>query len=479
MLEEIYDSAARKASHKVDREDENYGDAATLFAREFGGKVFAHEFMEGEPEERDTAEGYEKTAGSFTLTDEPVNGIDEIADYAPEAGRILTLYEVRSGNSNTLASNIKELEQHLAGTREGTLEYGEAKQRLINAQRAPLGLHAGAEYSRLRSSELMAKDHISFGDLYETITTINKMARPGDPEGGVIRGGSINAGTLLCPGSTAVPQALYKTLNTIAEKMNVIKQTEDPALRKTRAIQLTAFAYQMTLSEHSFSDGNGRTCRLFCDTILQTFGLPPHTPIKEETQITEIIGKEMDFNKGFNVFLKAVKLTDKELKKDPEIQKQKLISPVPEKEKHTDNPYRMSALYEVNEGTVNALTDLKAEARQAKSRLKNSPEFKALQASIDKCLNLATKIQDNRDSIGFNITKAEAAYASAIRGMRKAAKAYESYKMKDHTANKEAESKKKKLNSDDIRKLRLVNNVLNNNELGKEKKSQGRPGIGR
>ncbi len=478
LLEDIYESAAQKVLRAVDREDRDFGDAATLFAREFGGKLYSHEFMENEPDDRDTAEGYERTTASFTLTDEPAPGIGDIDDYKPESGRVLTLYEARSGNSNTLSSDIKELEQHLARAEEGTLEYEEAKQRLLNAQRAPLGLHAGAEYSRLRSSELIGKDHISFSDLYETITTINKMARPGDPEGGMLRGGSINAGDLLCPAATAVPQALYKTLSTIAENMNIIKQTDDPALRKTRAVQLAAFAYQMTLSEHSFSDGNGRTCRLFCDTILQTFGLPPHIPTKEETQITEMIGNEMDFNKGFHVFLNGVKLSDQELKKDPEIQKQKLISPAPEKEKQVNNPYRMSALYEVNEETVNALATLKDEARHAKGFFKNSPEYKALQVSIDKCLILATKIQENRDKAGFNITKAEAAYASAVRGMRKAAKAYVTYKMKDHTANKKVEPGKKKLNGDDKRKLNLVKKLLDNKELVKEKKPHGGPGIG-
>ena len=71
---------------------------------------------------------------------------------------------------------------------------------------------------------------------------------------------------------------------------------------------------------------------MFADSILQTFGLPPHTPSKEETEIIKTIGTgKMDFNKGAEVFLKGVQKSDLELKKDPEIAKQRLISKQAEK----------------------------------------------------------------------------------------------------------------------------------------------------
>ena len=61
--------------------------------------------------------------------------------------------------------------------------------------------------------------------------------------------------------------------------------------------------------------------------------------------------------------------------------------------------------------------------------------------------------------------KAEAEYASSIRGMRKAAKSYKDYKLKDKTADKKAEPGKKKLNSDDKKKLDLIESVEKNEKL--------------
>ncbi len=95
---------------------------------------------------------------------------------------------------------------------------------------------------------------------------------------------AISAGRIEGVGTFTAPKALYKTLSTIADSMNKIKKTQNEALRKTQAIQLAGFAYAVTLSEHVFMDANGRTCRLFADTILQTFELPPHTPLPDMTR---------------------------------------------------------------------------------------------------------------------------------------------------------------------------------------------------
>ena len=122
-------------------------------------------------------------------------------------------------------------------------------------------------------------------------------------------------------GSFTASKTAYKTLSKIADTMNTIKQTKDPALRKTQAVQLAAFANSMLISEHLFGDGNGRTCRLFADTILQSFGLPPHTPNEKMMNVAKTMGKEMDFNKATNLFMSGIKKSDELLKQERERQK--------------------------------------------------------------------------------------------------------------------------------------------------------------
>ena len=256
--------------------------------------------------------------------------------------------------------------------------------------------------------------------------------------------------------------------------MNRIKQTEDPALRKTRAIQLAAFAYQMMLSQHVFNDGNGRTCRLFADSILQTFGLPPHSPTKAESEIIATIGEgHMDFNEGARVFLDNVKKSDLELKKDPEITNERLRREPPEKKPggmHEKTSLKFSALYEVDDDTISILHDLKQSAKNASGRFRNSQEYKDFQSAIDKSYTLARTINTGRGSQGFNLKQAEAEYASSIRKLFKTAADYKTYKMKDHTEDPLADPDKKRLNEKDRGKLDLVDSVMKNENLIKVKK---------
>ena len=44
---------------------------------------------------------------------------------------------------------------------------------------------------------------------------------------------------------------------------------------KANPVEVAALAYQKMVSLHPFSDGNGRTCRLVMDYVLQSSGLPP------------------------------------------------------------------------------------------------------------------------------------------------------------------------------------------------------------
>lgn len=244
---------------------------------------------------QDKKESYDNTANAFKFATEPMEGIEDIEEYNPDKDSVMALYSGRAGNSTTL--------------KKGTAD---------DVKKGIFGLHVGAETSRMHSSELMNKKNVTFADLYNTFSSLNQSLRPEDSMGGKIRGKGITAGSIVGVGGFKAPETLYKTLSTVADYMNQIKQVEDPALRKTRAVQLAAFAYQMTLSEHVFGDANGRTCRLFADTILQTFGLPPHTPNPEEEKIVKTLGFEMDFNKGAEVFLDGIKKSDNILKQERE-----------------------------------------------------------------------------------------------------------------------------------------------------------------
>ena len=482
FIQEMYDNLAEKVVATLNPDGEGYDDLNSFLATQMGGSVFSTKLLDFPPEERDTEAGYHDSADGLKLADEPMEGIEEIAEYKPESGRIIALYEGRAGNSNTLRDEwLQQLEKDVEATKNNVDKqaYNKALEDLEKAKKAPFGLHAAAEYARIRSSEMMAKDEIGLADVWETFSNLNRMARPNDPEGGTLRGQGITAGELKGPNVMAVPQQTYQTMQTIAEHMNTIKQTQDPALRKTRAIQLAAYAYQMTLSQHVFSDGNGRTCRMFADSILQSFGLPPHIPSKEEGKISKTIGTgKMDFNKGAEVFLKGVQESDLELKKDPELVKERLISKQAEKKQpekkqpnKEKNRLRLSAIYEVSDDTVDLLGDLKRQAAHAKGNFRDSQEYKNFLGAVNQSHLLAKEIQQKRDTAGFDLKKAEAAYAASIRKLFKTASDYTDYKLKDHTENRQKEPEKKKLNDKDREKLNLMKNLTENKLLTKEKEA--------
>ncbi|MBO6297316.1 MAG: Fic family protein [Lachnospiraceae bacterium] len=263
-------------------------------------------------DEKDTAEGYDKSASDFHFSGQKLEGIEDIVSYDPDKDRVKGLYQGRTANSTTLGRDPQKLREELAALPEG--EQYDRRREVLQSQiegyeNGTYGLNVGAEVARMHSSELRDKNKVSFGDVYKAYSEINKAMRPGDEAGGKLRGEGVKAGAINGVGASVVPEAVFKTMQTIADGMNEIKNTEDPALKKSMAVELASFAYQMTLSEHSFKDGNGRTCRLFADTILQTFGLPPYTPSKDEAVNLKMhtIGEQMDFAKGTEVLFDGVK----------------------------------------------------------------------------------------------------------------------------------------------------------------------------
>ena len=268
---------------------------------------------------RDTDEGYSITESSFHLATEPMEGIEDIAEYNPNSGRVQVLYDGRSGNSGTLESKVEDRQREFNEIPEENKEAKKIAQDNLNeALQSTAGLRAGGESARIHSAGLMNKKSVSFGDLYNVISDLNKQARLGDPDGGRLRPVGVSAGEINGVGTFVTSKALFKTLNTIADNINEIKKTGDEALRKTQAIQLASFAYNMTLSEHVFNDANGRTCRLFADTILQSFGLPPHIPQEDLRNNSKTMGNNIDFDKGARAFLQGIRQSDKILKEEKE-----------------------------------------------------------------------------------------------------------------------------------------------------------------
>jgi prophage maintenance system killer protein len=264
------------------------------------GTDFARKVGKAVHEKKDTREGYEESQKGFTLADKAMEGVHDIADYDPELADYGVLTKGRMGNSNSY-----DLDPNSQAYQKKKGEFEDA------AEAARQGA-----VSMRKSTE-----DIGFGDLYSVFSEINKRTQAGNADGGKLRGegaGSQSEG-ISGVSSGVLGEDTFRTLSTIASKMNEIKKVKDRDLQKTQAIQLAAYAYQMSISEHVFRDGNGRSCRLLADTVLQTFGLPPHTPLDEESKIGGSIGNKMDFDKGAQVFLGGVKSSDAKMKSEGKV----------------------------------------------------------------------------------------------------------------------------------------------------------------
>ena len=285
---------------------------------------------------QDTEAGYKRTEEAFRFANEPMAGIDFLEDYDPAKESVAVLYGGRAGNSGTLKHTVEEYQEKLAGMQEGDPLYNSTKQNLEKAETARAGLIMGGEMARNRSVDLRNKNGVSFGDLYFILSDLNGTVMPKEKQGGKLRGFGIVSGKVNGSGSFVAPVNLYKTLSKIADGINQVKKVEDTALRKTRAIQLASFSYQMLVSEHVFPDANGRTSRLFADTILQTFGLPPHMPQKDK--LIKTMGEPMDFNAGALGFYKGICQSENILREEREKE------PLPKEGTPEDRQYLLSAI---------------------------------------------------------------------------------------------------------------------------------------
>ncbi len=263
-------------------------------------------------EAKNTTQGYDDTLSKFSLakdSSEIMAGVSDIADYDPAKADFSTLQSGRMANSTTFST----AQDASSGKNASSEAKSAMKKKLKQFDNATKTATKGAV--KLRETET-----VGFSDLYTLMCGINKSLRAGDKKekhqagGGKIRGMAVSAGAIDAVGSAKLPEDVLRTFSFLASKINEIKQTKDRDLQKTQAIQLAAFAYQMTISEHMFEDGNGRSCRLLSDAILQTFGLPPHLPTDAEKEIGGTIGNDLDFAKGADVFLQGVQASDKTMK---------------------------------------------------------------------------------------------------------------------------------------------------------------------
>ena len=246
---------------------------------------------------------YDTEVGHYRMADTVMPGVDAIPEYDPARNKGQALLEARMANSGTLSGEQLDNLGHVSRT----------DPRVLKQQKADFA--KSTEVAR-KAAVSMRKPNaeINFGTIWNLMSSLNATANKG-ATGGKLRGTKIQAGRVRGTDAAQLPETVFATFSTIADQIKAIKATQDRNLQKSQAIKLASFAYQMTLSEHMFSDGNGRSARLLADTILQTFGLPPHTPLEEEKHIVKSLGERegMDFDRGAQVFLRGVQQSSQTL----------------------------------------------------------------------------------------------------------------------------------------------------------------------
>jgi len=430
FMQGFYSDLAKNITNSIENAElrKNELNYAKAYIYDFGDEKTIKDYLKNRFKPVDSDEGYEMTDSAFKLAEEPIPGIEEIGHYDPNSTSVGVLYEARSANSGTLKNKVEDRLNELNDPQKQSPEaQEEIKNKLSEAKNSLIGLHAVGETARIYSSELMNKDNITFGDLYDVFTGLNKAARLGDENGGKLRGQSISAGGIIGVGTFVAPKDLYKTLSKVADMMNQIKKTENEALRKTQAVQLASYTYLMTLSEHVFGDGNGRTCRMFADTILQTFGLPPHTPDPQIMDVGKTIGDEpMDFNKGAQIFLTGIKQSDQVLKA-----RQDELKSLPGGAERQDK--QVTSI----ENTVKNIAEeagekLKALESMQKKGHKNGKEYQAMYDALQK----ASRLDPSKDSLSFvekaldEIDRTSKEYEKAHTGWFKASNGYGADRLK-------------------------------------------------
>jgi len=451
-----------------------------------------------EPENKPDA--FEKTTETFEFAKEPLEGIEDIIPYNPNSDSTAGILEQRAGNSTTLKWTAEKVKNEQA-ILQSDLDAGKIDKAAYDKKMADIdakvkareqslfSFSSAGNLTRMIASELMNMSSVSGFDVFNMFSEINKfvnMDNKSNPNPGTLRGKGVAAGSIIGVGIANVAQDMFKTCQMISDAINDIKAETDPAMQKTHAIQLAGFAYQLTLSEHLFADGNGRSCRMLSDAILESFGLPPHIPTPEEQTIAATIGEPLDYKKGTEVFYNGVKLSSDALKQ--------LNKDNPDKKLSSGKAVQGKARKKINvtEKLVNDIKKLNENAKKAKGTFRDSEQYKKFLKGLDITESIASAIKEatekgtniNKDNLSkeakrlvnalygekdFTVKSAQRILDKSLEFTHQSAKDYVEYKLRDHTLDPKAEPNKKALNSDDIAKLNVMKVVLGKNlGTGKE-----------
>ena len=173
------------------------------------------------------------------------------------------------------------------------------KKKLTKNIESAKGFGRASGISSKHAQKLKSKSSITFSDLMSTFMEINigvgeqatKILKPGEGKDGELHAKWAGTrGALTGPAGDAITADLFLMFTYVANAMNEMKaiQKAQPDVVRSRAIKLAAMVNSMTVSAHAFTNGNGRTCRLFADAILEAFGLPPASV---NTLMTSVGGK--------------------------------------------------------------------------------------------------------------------------------------------------------------------------------------------
>lgn len=189
------------------------------------------------------------------IDQEVLNSVNELTIKLQEAH-----YDIEELGSKHTAIHSKLQVARMSGSTTMTIGLGGAEEKELainNWKKADDMVRAWAQ-----SGEKLTSEHLC---------QINKMINPKNPEG-TYRNFEITAGGHISRSyvpAKEVKTEMDKFILWLDEGVQACEQkTENP-------IVLASLAYQWLVSVHPFSDGNGRSCRMVMDYVLQRFGLPP------------------------------------------------------------------------------------------------------------------------------------------------------------------------------------------------------------
>ena len=387
---------------------------------------------------------------SFAFSTKPMKQIYEINDFDPGYDSDKSLNKARTKGSTTFDINIDELKAKVDRMKtvpghENDPEFKADNRKYEKVEKEKTAFDAGIKTSRVCAVNLQKKEHVSFGDLYTALRSLHYQVNGKGERSGKLRGVGVTFSKEKGVSTTTTPMVVYKTLQKIADHMNELKAEPNVALRKTRAVELASFAYQTLLSAHIFSDGNGRTCRLFADTILQTFHLPPHTPpsIHEITAIpaSTLGSSPLDYKSGAKCLMYGIQKSND------------IVGYEPKKKAEG----RQKQIHIITNDTKAYLRVLRDRAQSVRGFFSDSPQYMAFLISLQNVESTVSKILESRKNPGHNEDLAQEAFSNAVRQMKVCAKEYKEYK--NQQLNPESGSKKK-MNWNDREKIALMDDVL-------------------